>query len=282
MDQRTLESLLAGLPLGAVRYFAQVGSTNDLATRWAQAGVKHLSLVVADEQTAGRGRLGRRWYTPRGAALAFSLILRPAEATDGINEEARGGAGAEPAVEQGMISRHTALGALAVCATLNAALPPIMPAQIKWPNDVVVRRRKLAGVLVEAHWQADRLENIILGIGINVAPESVPEDEKLDFPATCVEAVLDKSVDRWDLLRAVLQNLLDWLPKIYAPEFIPAWERRLAFRGEHVHIHFDERPSIEGQILGLAVDGALRLRTHAGKEIDIRSGVIRLRPSTTG
>src|SRR5512147_1345877 len=117
MDQASLQALLSGLPLGAVRYFDTVGSTNDLAARWADDGAPDLSLVAADEQTAGRGRLGRRWITPPGAALAFSLVL-----TD---------------IRQADILRYTALGALAVCDALNLTFSPLPPAQIKWPNDVI-------------------------------------------------------------------------------------------------------------------------------------------------
>jgi BirA family biotin operon repressor/biotin-[acetyl-CoA-carboxylase] ligase len=170
MDQTSLQALLADLPLGSVRYFATVGSTNDLAGRWVEAGAPDLALVAADEQTAGRGRLNRRWITPPSSALAFSLVLKnPVEAD---------------------VLRYTALGALAVCDALNAALSPVLPAQIKWPNDVIATRRKLAGVLAEAHWQGESLTAVILGIGINVAPPSVPPDEQLNYPATCVESVV--------------------------------------------------------------------------------------------
>ncbi len=200
MDQTTLEKLLSDLPLGSVRYYPTIGSTNDLAARWAEAGARDLSLVVADEQTAGRGRMQRRWLTPAGSALAFTLVLRQ-------DKEALAG----------RVAQVTALGALAVCDTINAALPAVTPAQVKWPNDVVASRRKLAGVLAEAHWKGDELMALILGIGINVAPASVPPAEALDFPATCVETELGASVDRWELLHAVLKNLLDgastWMPR---------------------------------------------------------------------
>ena len=78
MDLTSLEVALADLPLGEIRFYDQVGSTNDVAAHWGEAGAPDRSLVVADEQTSGRGRAGRVWYTPPGAALAFSLILKPA------------------------------------------------------------------------------------------------------------------------------------------------------------------------------------------------------------
>lgn len=263
MDQLTLQKLLSDLPLGAVRYFHTIGSTNDLAIRWAEAGAPHLALVAADEQTAGRGRAGRRWFTPAGSALAFTLVLRP-----GTGELAT------------YLPRLTALGALAVCDTLNAALPPVTPAQIKWPNDVVVNRRKLAGVLAEAHWRGEQLTALILGIGINVAQASVPPPELLDFPATCVEDALEQAVDRWELLHAVLKKLLEWHQRLEEPEFIRAWERRLAFRGEWIQLMVENQPPLEGRLLGLEADGSLRLRLRSGETAAFQFGEVQLRPQS--
>ena len=247
-----------------MRYFATVGSTNDLATRWVEASAPDLSLVVADEQTRGRGRLNRRWFTPPGAALALSLILRP-------------GVGEQDAVSPYF---YTALGALATCD----ALPPQVQAQIKWPNDVIITQDldpgKLAGILAEAHWQGQELAAIILGIGINVAPYSVPPDEQLHYPATCVEAVVKAKIDRWSLLHAVLERLLYWRERLCTQEFLAAWDARLAFRGEWVRVSFADQPPVEGQILGLTAEGRLQLRDRqgvlhelTGGELNVRKGV---------
>jgi BirA family biotin operon repressor/biotin-[acetyl-CoA-carboxylase] ligase len=266
MDQHSLEKLLAGLPFGAVRYFPSLTSTNDLATRWVQAGAADLSLVVADEQTAGRGRLDRRWFTPPGVALAFSVILTPTPAPDAPNSVLR------------TPMRYTALGALAVCDALNQALPPMLPAQIKWPNDVIAQRRKLAGILAEAQWNGDQLSALVLGIGINVAPGSAPPPEAVSFPATCVESVVEGEVDRWGLLRAALEKLLFWRQRLESPEFIQAWGMHLAFRGEWVHLAFQDRPPLEGQVMGLSPDGSLRVRTRQGEVLSLQTGEIHLRP----
>lgn len=267
MDQASLGRLLAGLPLGAVRYFSSVTSTNDLAARWAQAGAPDLSMVVADEQTAGRGRMDRRWITPQGAALAFSLILKKSAEAQEVDLDM-----------PTHVVRFTALGALAVCDALNQALPPMLPSQIKWPNDVLAQRKKLAGVLVEVQWNGNRLASIILGIGINVAPASVPPSEELRFPATCVEDVVETKVDRWGLLRAVLERLLYWRQRLDSPEFIQNWNMRLAFRGEWVHLAIQDRPPLEAQVLGLSPDGSLRARLRSGEVINLRMGEIYLRP----
>jgi BirA family biotin operon repressor/biotin-[acetyl-CoA-carboxylase] ligase len=273
MDQAAFEKLLAGLPLGSVRYFASLGSTNDLASRWAAAGAPDLALVAADEQIAGRGRLNRRWYTPPGSALAFSLVLRPQ--------------GLPPALvsSPALLVRLTALGALAVCETLNEALPPMLPAQIKWPNDVIATRRKLAGVLVELQWAGEQMEAAILGIGINVSRNAIPPAAELNFPATCVEEAVGESVDRWMLLRSVIASLITWKAELDSERFMQAWRGRLAFRGEWVQVYADtgqagEAPSLlEGQITGLNPDGTLRLKLRSGEMTSVQFGDIRLRPT---
>jgi BirA family biotin operon repressor/biotin-[acetyl-CoA-carboxylase] ligase len=177
------------------------------------------------------------------------------------------------------------LGALAVCETLNAALPPMLPAQIKWPNDVIATRRKLAGVLVELQWAGERMESAILGIGINVSRHAIPPAEEINFPATCVEEVVGEEVDRWTLLRAVIASLLDWKVELESERFMTAWRGRLAFRGEWVQVYADSGQAgesslmHEGQVAGLDPDGALRLKLRSGEAMILQFGEIRLRPS---
>ncbi len=275
MDQTQLEKILADLSLGGIRYFDRVGSTNDEAADWAARGAPALSLVVADEQTDGRGRAGRNWYTPRGAGLAFSIVVYPT-------------------IEQREnLSRMTALGTLAVCEALKNRFD--LSAKIKWPNDVLVDGKKVAGVLVEAQWNGDRLYTMILGVGINVAPWSVEAIQSgrsgLLFPAICLESVFGRPVDRLELLHAVLAGFIYWQPRLAYPEFLQAWESRLAFRDEWVRVIADSKlgpapddeinlsPSQEGQVLGLEKDGSLRLRTRSGEIVAIQTGEVRLRPA---
>ena len=264
MDQHALATLLEDLPLGTVRYFDSVGSTNNRAARWAEDGAPNLSLVVTDEQTAGRGRLSRPWITPPGVALAFSLIL---QAT-----------GEEIPLPHNELPRMTALGALAVCDAVNQSFHAKHPVKIKWPNDVVAARHKLAGVLSEAFWQGDQLQAIILGIGINVAPGSIPPREQLDFPATCVEAVAERRVNRWRLLHEVLVRILYWRSHLTSPKFIQTWDDNLAFRGEWVQLLSEAETPLIGKITGLTSDGSLKLRTRSGEVVTIQAGEIHVRP----
>ena len=275
MDQSTLTQAFAGLPLGDLEYIPRLGSTNDEAGRLAQAGCPDLTLVIADEQTAGRGRLNRRWFTPPGAALAFSLVLRPNPAWIPANAQD----------VAWVLPRLTALGALAVCQALESRYP--LNAQIKWPNDVLVSRRKLAGVLVEAAWAGERLNAAILGIGVNIASRSVPPASELLFPATSLEDCLMapvEEVDRLALLKDVVERILGWRTRLSGVEFMQAWQTKLAFLGEWVWIVPAQAQSgsslsgIKCRILGLEADGRLRAEDEGGRIQRFVSAEVHLRP----
>lgn len=259
MDQSELELALSDLPLGRIRYFDTIGSTNDLAADWVSQDAPDLSLIVADEQTRGRGRSGRKWYTPPGSALAFSLVLRPSEGE--ITTE---------------LSRATGLGALAVCTALEKKFK-LVP-KIKWPNDILLSDKKVSGVLAEAHWQGSELLALILGIGINIAPSSVPPEQSLSYPADCVVSVLGASVDRMTVLKNVLDELLYWRPKLYSPSFISAWEARLAYRDQMMLITPAGQASMQAEIVGLDPQGKLMLRLSTGEEVAVPTGEIQIRP----
>jgi BirA family biotin operon repressor/biotin-[acetyl-CoA-carboxylase] ligase len=276
MNQQGLEQALSGLHLGSIRYFAKIGSTMNEAAAWAEQGASDLSLVLADSQTTGRGRQGRRWITASGAALAFSLIIRPGPFLFASSVPASG----NPFPPQ-TVARLTALGAVAVCSALHRCYQ--LPAEIKWPNDVLLERRKVAGVLVEADWQGDQLAAAILGVGINVTPAAVPTGLELAFPATSIETELGKAVDRLALLRAILEDLLDWREQLSSPAFLQRWEQWLAFRGEWVSISQADGTWLGGLISehpSLGPDGALRLQTRSGDTRYIQFGEVQLRPVT--
>jgi BirA family biotin operon repressor/biotin-[acetyl-CoA-carboxylase] ligase len=257
MNERALHRTLSDLPLGGVRYFNQIGSTNDVALAWAAEGVPDLALVIADEQTAGRGHLGHKWVTPVGTSLAFSLVLHP------VAEEGE------------FVVLYSALGALAVVSALEEkySLKP----EIKWPNDVLVQGCKLCGILAEAVWLGDRAESVILGIGLNVCAGAVPEAESLDFPAICLETATGLSVDRLALLHEVLTALIAWRPRLGLDEFMQAWEARLAYRSEQVQVWAEGQPVRTGQVEGLDRDGSLRLRSPQGEFFSVHFGEVHLR-----
>ncbi len=257
MQLDLIRQSVAGLPIPDIRYFDTIGSTNDEALAWAEAGATDGSLVIADQQTKGRGRLGRSWVTNPGAALAFSIILRPT---------------AEEIDHLGLFSP---LAGLAVCLALQNLH---LPAEIKWPNDVLLARRKTCGILAESVWQGEQLQGMVIGIGINVASSSVPPAAEVLFPATCVEEHLDEPVDRLELLRSVLKSFFEWRNHFGSAGFIQAWESRLAFKGEMVTLKNSGGQGFSGILSGVDAHGNLRVQLDDGTQKLVSVGDVHLRP----
>lgn len=257
--EKKLRKALSSLPLGGLQYFDSTGSTNDLALAWLAQGAKDFSLVVADEQTSGRGRMNRKWFTPPGSALAFSLVLRPEN----------GG--------QGGVGLYSGLGALALCEALDSFG---VAAQIKWPNDVLINGKKVAGILVEAVWMGDTVDGLVLGMGVNVAPQAVPPEAALQFPATCLQTEVGQPVERFALLFELLSRVAKIYQQVSNPDFIARWQSRLAFTGQQVQVWQAEGDApLVGVLDGLEADGSLRLALSSRGDFRVvRFGEVRLRP----
>ncbi len=247
---------LAGLPIPALYYFDTIGSTNDFVMSLAEQGAGDGTLVVADEQTQGRGRLDRRWVTAAGSGLAFSLLLRPS------------------AAETAQLGLLAPLCGLAVCRALREQYR--LDAEIKWPNDVLVRRRKVCGILVEAHWLGSELQGVVAGIGVNVAPSSIPPADRLLFPATCVESELGRAVEREELLAAILKAFFSERPRLGSNEFFETWQHWLAFKGEQVRVEGGASAQV-GKALGISRTGQLQLQARDGKIVEVAVGDVSLR-----
>ena len=256
MNEATLQERLLGLPLGKIRYFESTHSTNDEALAWAAEGAPDLSIVIADEQTAGRGRLNRKWFTPMGTALAFSIVLRPLAGSH--------------------LSRTVGLAGLSIADSL--AMHGLTPS-IKWPNDILLNGKKAAGILVEAVWSGAEIDSLVVGMGVNVHQESVPPSEYLQFPATSIEAELGDTPNREELVRTILSALIARRPQVDSNEFIRSWEDLLAFRGEQVQINTGDPQPLVGELLGLEPDGGVRLRDPHGQTLTVRFGDVSLRPA---
>jgi BirA family transcriptional regulator, biotin operon repressor / biotin---[acetyl-CoA-carboxylase] ligase len=252
-----LKNALAGLPLAEVRFFESIDSTNTHCLNWAGEGAGDLALAIADHQSAGRGRADRRWMTNPGSALAFSLVLRPRES------------------EPSFISFFSPLGALAIRAAL-VHLYGLAP-EIKWPNDVLSARKKLAGILVENAWEGPVLKVIVIGIGINITRAALPPPVQLLFPATCVEDEVGRSVSRWELLAEVLAQLIELRDMLGSREFFEEWSSHLAFKGERVCISGSLKPDLVGRLTGIDPDGDLLIETDDAKYKKVKVGDVRLR-----
>jgi BirA family biotin operon repressor/biotin-[acetyl-CoA-carboxylase] ligase len=258
MDFVRLRSLLPVCGLGRpLHCFETLGSTNDFAKDLAASNAPHGTLVVADEQTAGRGRGERRWLTTKGSGLALSLILRP----DGSDRGIIGGAGC--------------LTALAICDALQEMG---IHGEIKWPNDVLIAGRKVAGILVETAWEGMELVWMVVGMGVNVKPDAIPLETEIEVPATSVELELGRKVDRLVFLRAILKGFAERWPHLGSETVTRSIENRLAFRGDEVELIGVDK-TLRGRLQGIRPDGRLRLLTSKG-EMDVAAGEIRLRPIT--
>jgi BirA family biotin operon repressor/biotin-[acetyl-CoA-carboxylase] ligase len=254
---------LTGLRFGhPVHLYQHIGSTQEEARRQARAGAPEGLLVVAEEQTAGRGRAGRPWLTAHGTALAFSLLLRPATSA------ARGG-------------ELSMLAGLAVCEAVEQAIG--RPAVLKWPNDILVGGKKTGGILVEAAATAggERLEYALLGIGLNVT--SAPPDHAVDFPATALETEAGRPVDRLRLLRAILERLEAHYPLLAngRDRLHGQWAARLAWLGENVVARTPDGDRA-GRAEGTDADGALVVRLDSGVAVRVVAGDVRLRLAPPG
>jgi BirA family biotin operon repressor/biotin-[acetyl-CoA-carboxylase] ligase len=258
MEINALNEILAATSVTEFRYFDTISSTNDEALQWCDEGAADFSLVIAEEQTKGRGRFDRRWVTNPASALAFSLILQPTPD------------------ERKQLALFSSLCGLALRDTLETQLG--LQAKIKWPNDVLIERRKTAGVLVEANWSGDQISGIVLGIGVNVTRGSIPPVSAQLFPATCIENHTSPPVDRYTLLQGILNAITDWRQKLGTPQFFNAWKRHLAFKGELVCIEDAQKTSIIGRVKGIDTRGCLVLTLDNGMEKEFEVGDVHLRP----
>jgi BirA family biotin operon repressor/biotin-[acetyl-CoA-carboxylase] ligase len=254
----TPERLRAALGTRPFQLMPRTASTNDDAREWAMTGAPAGAVVVAEEQIAGRGRFGRAWIAPPGTALLFSVVLRPTP---------------DPA----RIAQVPMAGAVAVIETLRA-LPGAHPATIdlKWPNDVHIAGRKVAGILSESTWQGEMLQAVILGIGINVRVDftSTPLAET----ATSIEPALGIRVDRAALLADLLESLGRWVARAGEEALFAAWRAALTTLGRRVTVRSlgAESQVIGGLAVDVAGDGALLLRAGDGSLHRVVAGDVTL------
>jgi BirA family biotin operon repressor/biotin-[acetyl-CoA-carboxylase] ligase len=252
-----LSRALENVPLASVVYFEETDSTNAQGLEMATRGAENHTLLVAERQSAGRGRFGRKWVTEPGSSLAFSLILQPISA------------------EAAHLSLFALLGASAVRAAAQAICH--CDAQVKWPNDVLLDGRKTSGILAESAWQGETLSGLVLGIGINVLPGSVPPPEELLYPATCLQAHCPIPVERYTFLASVLENLIVMRRDLTLSSFLSDYNEHLAFKGQAVNLSATGGEPAGGILQDVGPDGCLRLLDDNGQIKSYPVGDLRLR-----
>lgn len=252
--RRGLRTTLLGR---SVHYLPETASTNAAARSLAERGEGDGALVVTDYQSEGRGRLGRTWAAPRGTSLLFSLLLRPHLGAERV---------AQVAMAAGL---GVAAGIARECG---------IPARLKWPNDVTLDGRKMGGMLSEFSLEADALQYVIVGIGLNVnfdprKAEGIPPE------ATSLMNRIGRSQPRAPLLRAILEEMEPRYRAVCAGGSLrEEWARALETIGQAVRVA-THSTSVEGTAEGVDDSGALILRladgsrqaVHAGDVVAVRS-----------
>jgi BirA family biotin operon repressor/biotin-[acetyl-CoA-carboxylase] ligase len=223
-------------------------STNDEAARLARAGARHGTVVTARAQRAGRGRDGRAWASPRDTGLYLSAVVRlPLPLAD--------------------VPPMTLAIGVGLCEAARAMGAHVT---LKWPNDALVHGRKLAGVLVEAHSQGHRLDEVIVGIGVNLSG-TLPRE--LAAAAITLEQAAGAPVERAVFIEQLLAQVEHWIDRYVASGLAAiagAWHARMA-TGISARARVDGR-DVSGEVAGLDGDGALLLRDGSGRLHRVRSG----------
>ena len=236
--------------------FESLPSTNTELARHASEGAGEGLTIVADEQTAGRGRLQRAWSSPKGAGLYFSILL-------------------QPAIPQDQWPLITFMAALAVGDALGEACDVV--ADIKWPNDLLSGERKICGILAESV-ETPAARAVIVGIGINLTADAYPAE--IADVATSVAEASGRAPERETLLAALLRALSRWYPLLHevegAERIVAAWSSRSSYAsGKRVQVANGDEVW-QGITRGVEPDGALRVETPDGVKI-VRAGDVRLR-----
>jgi BirA family biotin operon repressor/biotin-[acetyl-CoA-carboxylase] ligase len=233
-------------------------STQDRAWELVRSGVEEGVVVVADEQTCGRGRYYRKWYSPKGKGLYFSTILLPT-------------------IPQNYITFLP----LAASIALHRAIEPLIKGNnltIRWPNDLLASGKKIAGVLLEAQFLSRPTITVILGIGINISHGTKDFPSQIRETAISLEQISNSPIDRTELLAEVLNHF----DKIYIMcqqcnllPLLDEWHARSKFMGKHVHIRQPGGIEIEGFVHGANIDGSITI-IRDGKKTIVTSGDVKI------
>ena len=237
-----IRSRLHGGPFGSdIVAYQQTASTNDVAYALAQKGAAEGTVVVAEAQTKGRGRMRRIWDSPEGMGIYASLVLRPA-------------------LSPSDVGRVTIMSAVSACCTIAAYSG--LAAQIKWPNDVFINGKKVCGILTEMNAEQDQVHFVVMGIGINVNTplRALPPE------ATSLKAEGGRAFSRVELLSALLMRLESDYRLLTSGKFATItaeWRSRSLTLGKRVSFRTNHG-IVEGQAMDIDERGALIVREDSG------------------
>ena len=240
-----------------IRYFSRIDSTNQYAKRIAEEGAPDGTLIIADEQTAGKGRSGRTWVTPPAEAIAFTLLLRPKLSPD-------------------RISMVTLVMGLAVTNAVNSLYD--VSAGIKWPNDVVIKGRKLCGILTEMSAEVRQVNYIVIGVGINANLTSFPEE--IREIATSLRLELGCDINRAELIARVMTEFERLYAEFEAQGDLSAvmqeYNELCLNAGSKVRV-LDPNGEYTGTSRGINSMGELLVETEDGQIQEVYAGEVSVR-----
>lgn len=236
-----------------IQYYPVISSTQDVAKAEAEKGAPEGAVFIADEQTAGRGRLERSWKAPANSSLLVSIVLRPS---------------AE------LLPKLVVVGSLAVALAIEETTG--IRAEFKWPNDILIHDKKVAGLLAEAEFRGAEPQYAILGIGINVNLDPVMLGPDILYPATSLMHETGRPISRLELAH----NLFVHLERLYVQardgEAVHRlWHARLSTLGKHVRIRLGDTV-MEGIAEDVDANGSLLLRGDDGQVTTVVAGDVTL------
>ncbi len=260
----TKERILAGLKTQQIgqklSVFSETPSTQKIAHHLAEDGTQHGTVVIADEQTNGRGRLGRQWASPKGEGIWMTLILRPD-------------------LQIRFTPQLTLLASIAVVKGIQQVTG--VECGIKWPNDILFEGKKLVGILTELQAESSNVKAVIIGMGINVNTEQDAFSEDLKSIACSLKTITGKEWDRVIIIQAILKQF-EILYQLYLEDGFnmikTLWETYALSIGKIIHARINTGEVIKGLAKGINEDGVLLLEDQAGTchhiysaDIDLKS-----------
>lgn len=257
MDKTELESIHATEWAGCeIYYFGSIDSTNTKAKELAEEGHPSGTLVVADRQTAGKGRRGRSWESPSGIGIFMTLMLKPE-------------------INPNHASMLTLVAAMATTRAIRRVTG--VPAMIKWPNDIVMNGKKVCGILTEMSAQFDYINHIVIGIGINVHNEDFPEE--IAQTASSIYLESGQHIHRASLIEAFLEEFEDVYAEYLKTEdmegLMKEYDAMLVNRGRQVRV-LDPKEPFEGKAMGITKKGELIVDTWESRKL-VSSGEVSVR-----
>jgi BirA family transcriptional regulator, biotin operon repressor / biotin---[acetyl-CoA-carboxylase] ligase len=254
LDENALKERLQGKRIGrTVYYYPEIDSTNSAAFSLGHAHAEEGTVVIADSQLQGRGRLRRPWQSPPGSNLYTSILLKPP-------------------IEPAVAPQLTLLAGVAVADLLSTYCPGAV--RLKWPNDVQIDGKKVCGILTEMRTSGHGIDYIVVGIGINVNIRRTDFDEAFRDLATSLREETGRVLSRLDLAAGLYEHFEACYARYLAEGFGPlkeCWLEYARIFGEQIEVIFRDELQA-GEVVGLEDSGALLLRGNDGKEMRVLAG----------